>query len=112
MNKVNVVSVARRGDDEPLFPRLEAVRPTISQRELLRRATAARDAQEAQIAADRRVRAARIIAMVEQEMRYPGGTRPPMATRVHAGRSAWMTAASVALVGACVALALWLGGAL
>lgn len=96
-----IVSVARRGDDEPLFPRLDAVRPTISQREMLRRANAARDEQ-----------AERIIAAVEREMRLQVGTRPPgapMATRIHAGRSALVTAASVALVGACVALALWLG---
>lgn len=96
-----IVSVARRGDDEPLFPRLDAVRPTISQREMLRRAIAARDEQ-----------AERIIAAVEREMRLQVGTRPPgapMATRIHAGRSALVTAASVALVGACVALALWLG---
>lgn len=107
-----IVSVARRGDDEPLFPRLDAVRPTISQREMLRRANAARDEQEARANAARDEQAERIIAAVEREMRLQVGTRPPgapMATRIHAGRSALVTAASVALVGACVALALWLG---
>lgn len=100
----SIVSVARRGDEEPLFPRIAAIRPTISQRELLRRATAARDEQEA-----------RAIAAVEREMRNPVGTRPrgaPMATRVRAEKSALATAASVALVAACIALAIWLGGAL
>ena len=48
-----IVSVARRGDDEPLFPRLDAVRPTISQREMLRRANAARDEPEARAIAAR-----------------------------------------------------------
>lgn len=120
MHKPKIVSVVSNGDT--LFPRMEAIRPTISQKALLRRATAAIDAQDAQIAADRRTRAEAIIAAVEREMRqaiiadierdYRTGTRPlgaPMATRVHAGKSALMTAASVALVAASVALALWLG---
>ena len=107
-HKPKIVSVVSNGD--ALFPRLESIRPTISQRDLLRRATAARD--ELGAVKIRRARFEAIVIAVEREGPQQVGTRPPgapMATRIHAGKSAWMTAASGALVAGCIGLALWLG---